>query len=159
MRFNRFVFAIVGSVVLFGSGVAIGQRPSASKFAKYLRPAAHTEMDWIALEANVDAIRSSVPMRDDVSIPAMYFNYKENRPEAGLMLYPDAEKAPLDTVRNQILVKYVSALTSLQRQMPELSEDDFVLRVFRIAPKDSTASNGWETKLFAECRHGKVVFQ
>jgi hypothetical protein len=155
LRFNRFVCAIVGSVVLFGSGVAIGQRGSVSKFGKYLRPAVRTEMDWIALEANVDVIRSSVPTRDDMTISTIYFDPKENRLEAGLVLYPDAEKAPLETVRTQIVVKYVSALTALHNQMPELSENDFVLRVFRVVVKGTDIHR----EQFAECRNRKVVFQ
>jgi hypothetical protein len=110
-------------------------------------------MDWMTLEATVESVRSSVQMSDHISIPQTFFNYKENRPEAWVFVYSDAEKAPLETVRNQIVSRYIETYSVLKNKMPELSEDDFVLRAFRLITTEPYR------KLFAECRHGNVVFQ
>jgi hypothetical protein len=51
-------------------------RTGSSKFDKYLRPMNRTEMDFIALETNVNTIHESLPKADGISIPEVYVNYK-----------------------------------------------------------------------------------
>jgi hypothetical protein len=59
-------------------------------------------------------------------------------------------KASLDAVTSQIFEKWYMYLR-LKDFIPELSEDDFVLRVIRMTPDP-------DHKLFAECRHRNIVF-
>jgi hypothetical protein len=86
MRPKMLMVVVIAGAVLFASGIAVGQRAGTSKFAKYLRPSVRTEMDWITLDANVDAIRDSLPQSEGLSVPFTYFNAKENRPEAFVMI-------------------------------------------------------------------------
>lgn len=151
MRSKTFVCAVAVSAMIFASGVAVGQRTSASAFAKYLRPSVRTEMDWITLEANVDSIRSLVPSSEGIFIPQISFNYKQNRPEAVVSISSDFEKGSLDAIKSKITEKYYLAYYGLKNVVPELTEDDFVLTVNRL-----TADSG--RRLYAECKHGIIVF-
>jgi hypothetical protein len=145
------LLSVVAGLVLFAAGIAVGQRLNASKFDKYLRPASRTEMDLIALETNVESIRSLVPMEKGISIPKVTFNYNEAQPQATVVISPEFEKGPLAAIRDQITEKYYLAYFQLKYAIPELSEDDFLLKVVRVT-KDP------EHNLFAECRHGNIVF-
>lgn len=151
MRSKTLVYAVAASAIFFASGFATGQRAGASKFDKYLRPAVRTKMDWMTLKASVEAIRANTPMVDDMSIPQVYFNYKENRPQASVAISSNFEKAPLETVRQRISQKCLFTYVYLKSELPDLSEDDFVLRVIRITTDP-------DRTLFAECKHGNVVF-
>jgi hypothetical protein len=139
---------VVIAAALFASGIAVGQRAATSKFDKYLHPSVRTEMDSIALETTVDLILGSLPYRDGLSIPKTTFDYKANRLQAWVSTSPDFEKAPLETVKTEIGVLYKLEYVHLKASIPELSEDDFVLRVNR----------GSNFQPFAECRHGNIVF-
>src|SRR5271154_503218 len=134
MRSKVIVYAVAVSAIVFASGVAVGQRTSAAKFAKYLRPSARTEMDWITLESNVDSIRDGLPQSDGLWTPTTYFDAKENRPGAFVVISSKLATAPLETVRAQISEMYYTTYSRLKSVIPELSEDDFVLRVMRPTP-------------------------
>ena len=151
MRSKVFVYGVAFSTIIFVSGVAVGQRTGTSKFAKYLRPSVRTEMDWIALEANVDSIRSLVPRSEGIFIPQIYFNSKQDRPEAVVSISADFEKGSLDTIKSKITEMYYLAYYGLKNDVPELTEDDFVLTVNRL-----TADS--DRRLYAECKHGIIVF-
>jgi hypothetical protein len=142
---------VVAGVALFTSGIAVGQRAGTSKFAKYLGPSVRTEMDWITLEASVDAIRDKVPQSGGIWIPVTYFNAKENRPEAFAMISTKLMLEPVETAKAQISEAYYLTYYRLKNQIPELSEDDFVLRV--MSPTTDPTR-----RLFDECRHGSIVF-
>jgi len=148
VRSKTLVYVVVAGAALFTSGIAVGQRAGTSKFTKYLRPPVRTEMDWITLDTDVDLIRGSLPYRNGISIPETVFNYKENRLQARVFISSDFEKAPLETVKAQLLGLYGLEYVHLKATIPELSEDDFVLSVYR----DSNF------ELFAECKHGNIVF-
>lgn len=151
MRSKTVVYLLVAGAALFVSGIAVGQRTGTSKFTKYLRPSVRTEMDWITLDANVDSIRESLPQSGGISIPFTYFNLKENRPEAFAMISVKLMLAPVETVKAQISEAYHVTYSRLKNQIPELSEDDFVLTV--MSPTTDPTH-----KLFAECKHGNIVF-
>jgi hypothetical protein len=146
MRSKVVGYVVAVSAIIFASGVAVGQRTSASKFAKYLRPSVRSELEWKTLEADVDSIRGSLPYRKGISIPEHY--YKEDRLQARAVISPDFEKAPLETVKGQLLGVYGLEYVHLKSAIPELSEDDFVLSVYRAS----------DFQLFAECKHGNIVF-
>jgi hypothetical protein len=150
VRSKTTVYAVIAGAALFVSGIAVGQK-GPSKFSKYLRPSVRTEMDWIALGANVDAIRETLPQSGGLSVPFTYFNAKENRPQAFVMISVKFMFEPLETVRAEISKAYYAAYSTLKHEIPELSEDDFVLKVMSPTP-DHTH------KLFAECKHGNIVF-
>ena len=151
MQPKLLVCAIAASAVFFISGLVVGQRTSSSKFDKYLRPANFVEMDYITLQVDVDNIRDQMPMRDNITTPRVYFNYKQYYPQAIVFISSDFEKAPLDTVKGLIREKYYPTFYKLKNYIPELSEDDFVLKVYRFTTDP-------DRKLFAECKHGNVVF-
>src|SRR6266478_1228059 len=119
MRSKFVVYAVAANIIFFASGVAVGQRTSASKFAKYLRPINHPDMDLIALEVNVNSIRDLVPV-NGISIPQVFFNYKENRPQASVTISSEFEKASLDSIKSQITEKYYLTYFGLKRFIPEL---------------------------------------
>jgi hypothetical protein len=139
---------VVIAIALFASGVAVGQRTPASKFDKYFHPSLRTEMDSLALETTVDLILGSLPYRNGLSIPKTVFDYKQNRVQAWALSSSDFEKAPIETVKAEIIALYRLELVHLKASIPELSEDDFVLSVNR----DSNFQP------FAECKHGNIVF-
>lgn len=150
MRHKMIVCAFAG-IALFGAGIAVGQRTSASKFDKYLHPATRTDMDFIALETNVENIRSLMPMDKGMSTPTVFFSYKEGQPQAIVTISSEFEKGSITTIKNQILEKYYLTYFGLKQAIPELSEDDFLLKVVRVTQDP-------EHNLFAECRHGNIVF-
>jgi hypothetical protein len=150
MRSKTLVYVVVAAAALFASGIAVGQRAVTSKFAKYLQLGNRTEMDLVALEVDMNLIRASVPTEKGIFIPHVSFNYKEDRPEAAVYISSEFEKASLDTVKSEILTDYLMTYNYLKPLVPELTEDDFVLKVVRM--------NNPEHKLFAECRHGNIVF-
>jgi hypothetical protein len=96
----------------------------------------------------VDSIRDSLPFHEGISIPEIIFNYKEKRLEAEAFISSDFEKAPLETIKTNIIVRYLIEYRRLKVAIPELSEDDFVLNVNR----------GSNFQPFAECSHGNIVF-
>lgn len=149
----KVAYAISAGVALFVSGAAVGQWASGSKFAKYLRSANRTEMDLITLETNVSMIEQLLPMTEGMSAPTVVFDPKEGGPHASVFVSSDFEKEPLDTVKSRIHERWALAFFSLEGSVPELSKDEFVLKVYRLSP-------GWDdsTKLFAEYRKGQVVF-
>ena len=152
MRSGLFVYAIVASGIVFASGIAVGQKAARSKFDKYLRPAARTEMDWIALEAQITALQWAVPFVDGMSAPRIFFNHDTNQMQARVLVSADFEKAPLETVKKRISGQYYYGWLLVMTQLPEVSEDDFVLTVWR------TPDNNKPATLFAECKHGNIVF-
>ncbi len=112
MQSKRFLCAMAASAMIFVSGVAVGQRTNASKFARYLVPSPRTEMDWITLEANVENVRSMVPSTDGIFVPQIYFNAKRHRPEAVVSISRDFEKGSLDALKSKIADKYYLATTA-----------------------------------------------
>ena len=151
MRLKPVACIVAAISVVFISGVAVGQRTPASKFAKYLRPVVHDDMHLITLEVNIESIRENVPLNDGISIPQVFFNYREDHPQASANISVEFEKAPLDEVKGKITDKYYSTYYGLKNYIPELSEDDFVLRVNRYTTDSAH-------KLFAECKHGSIIF-
>jgi hypothetical protein len=145
------VYAAVLGIAVFGTGIAVGQRTSTSKFAKYLRPGYRTDMALITLEANLNLVRGMVPLSEGISIPQIFFNVQANQPQASAYISSDFENASLDSVKSKITEKYYFSYFELKQSIPELSEDDFVLRVIRYTTDP-------DKKLFAECKHGKIVF-
>jgi hypothetical protein len=139
---------IAANALFLATGIAVGQRAGVSKFEKYLRPAAPTEMDWITLQDNVGSIRASLPY-DELSVRKTYSNHKTNRLETEVIISDDFAKAPLETVKTQILGCYLAEYHDLKSAIPELSEDDFVLTVFIVES---------HFRVFAECRHKNIVF-
>jgi hypothetical protein len=150
MRPKLFVYLIAAGAVFFASGIAIGQHTATSKFAKYLGPAVQTDMDLIALRASVDALRWNLPVTTGMGAPVIYFDYKENRPEASVTISAELEKEPPDKVKSKIVEEYSLTWTMVRRYIPDLSGDDFVLRIFRHV-NDPTP--------FAECKNGHVEFR
>jgi hypothetical protein len=57
----------------------------------------------------------------------------------------------LDAVKSRIIERYYVTFYKLKNYIPELSEDNFVLKVFRFTTDP-------DHKLFAECKHGNIVF-
>ncbi|SRR5713226_5515755 len=151
MQSKLLVCIIAASAAVFLSGIAVGQRTSSSKFAKYLRPANQTEMNVIEIDANMNAIRDRVQRGAHISIPQTRFNYTDDRPESLAEISTEFEKAPLDVIKYEILSAYSLAYDDLKLSIPELSEDDFVLKIYR--HKSDSAD-----KRYAECKHGKIVF-
>ena len=152
MRFKLPLHIIAICAVLFLAGIAVGQRISPSKFDKYLRPTNSTEMDIIALNVNLESVRNLWPMESGISVPMVYYDQTEKQPAATVSISPAFEKQPLDTIRSLIVDRYAVALAELKARIPELSEDDFAMRVSRNNPKDA------DHLLFAECKHGSIVF-
>lgn len=152
MRPRHLVYAIAASAVFFMSGLAVGQRTSTSKFAKYLQPTTPTVMELITLEANMDRIRNSVPMDADegITIPSAVFDLKNDRVMASALILPAFEKATLDDIKARITTRYFGMYEDLKSLIPELSPDDFVLRITRLTADP-------ERKLFAECKNGTIV--
>jgi hypothetical protein len=153
MRSKVIVRAVAAGVILFASGVAIGQRTNASKFDKYLRPTSRTDMDFIALEASVKLIQDVIPGNKGIFIPQVFFNYQEHRPQAFVSVTSEFEKGSLDTIKSQIIERYYLAYYGVAKSIPELSQDDFVLVVTRLT--ESPDSN---RRIYAECKHGDIVF-
>jgi hypothetical protein len=153
MRPKHLVYAIAVSAVFFISGLAVGQRTSTSKFAKYLQPTTPPLMELITLEANIDRIRDSVPMdaNEGITIPQAVFDLKNDRLLASAAIYPEFEKASLDSIKSRITTRYFGMYSDLKALIPELSADDFVLRITRFTVDP-------ERKLFAECKNGTIVF-
>lgn len=151
MRIQMLVYGIAVGGIFFASGVAVGQRVSPSKFARYLEPAVRTKMDLIALESNLALIRSLMPRDNGMSTPRVYFNAKEGRPEASVDLSVGFEKFPRNTIESQIKRRYYLAYAEVREYIPNLSENDFVLHVYR--------ADSAEVRLFADCRDGNVAFR
>jgi len=156
VRSKTILYVILAGAALFTSGIAVGQRAGTSKFNKYLRPAAHTEMDWLMLEANVSSIRRWVEHGDGLGIPVTYFNLKEHRPKARIVISDEQMHKPVESLREQISGAYDSTYSQLFVRMPELSRDDFVLEVLKWTRDEHISVSTLE--LFAECKHGNVVF-
>jgi hypothetical protein len=153
MRPKFFVAAAVVCLALLATGIAIGQRSNEStfKFRKYLQPTSKTDMDIVALETTVETMRSLMPMSKGISTPSVYFNYKEAQPQAIVLISPEFEKGSLDGIKSQIADLYYLTYLRLKASIPELVEDDFLLKVIRVT-RDP------DHNLFAECRHGNIVF-
>src|SRR5215510_3482013 len=82
-------FTIAGGLLLFASGLTLGQRTGTSRFAKYLQPLQIRGVDFVALEAMSTSFREQVPMDNDISIPSIWFNSKEDRMQASVLISPD----------------------------------------------------------------------
>ncbi len=156
VRSKTIVYVILAGAALFTSGIAVGQRAGTSKFNKYLRPAAITEMDWIMHRVDVGSIRIGVEHGNGLGIPITDFDFKEHRLKARLMISDEQAHRPVETLRKQISEAYYSTHSQLFVLMPGLSEDDFVLEVLKMT-KAEHSSAFWDEP-FAECRHGNVVF-
>ena len=108
-------------------------------------------MDLITLEANVNQIFNFMPMNHGIGVPVTYFDYKANRPWARVFIGGDFEKSPADLVKSEIIQKYYLAYGGLKDSIPDLSEDDFVLQVRRL-------TSDADRQLYAECKHGAIIF-
>jgi len=93
-------------------------------------------------------------MDDGMSaVPYIQFSPKENQLQASLVVFPEFERLPLEKVRQRIALMSVVTYEQLKAGglFPDLSEDDFVLKVIRPTAEPSR-------RLFAECKHGNVLF-
>ena len=151
MRSKTCVCTVLAGAAIFGSGMAIGQRTSASRFAKHLGPSQRTEMELIELEANIDLIQLSMPRDDGMSVPSVGFNYKKDRREASIFVSQEFTQASLDKIKKAILFKYELAYSSVKHHIPEMTEDDFVLKVLYVLGEP-------DHNLFAECKNRNIVF-
>jgi len=156
VRSKTIAYVMLAGAALFASGIAVGQRAGASKFDKYFRPAVHTEMDWLLLQVNVDSIRRGVEHGNGLGIPITDFDLKEHRLKARIMISDEQAHKPVETLRKQILEAYYFTHSQLFVSIPGLSEDDFVLEVVKMTKAEHTSA--FSDELFAECRHGDVVF-
>jgi hypothetical protein len=148
MRSKLVVYTIAAGALFFAFGVAVGQRTSASRLARFHRPANLTWMDDILADENLALVRDSIPI-EDLTIPFVRYNAIEDRLQATVYIPEALEKASLETVKKKILERYYWTYSeSSERIGADLSEDDFVLKVFRFTHHE----------LFAECAHGKIVF-
>ena len=127
MPTKNVVGMVVACVLMLASGIATAQRQGASKFAKYLRPASISAMDFVMLRANVDLIRGG---RTIVGIPAPEIFYDPEHSQIHANIFIDGiGKYPLNKARLTIEMTAKDVVYAVRRYVPDLGEEDFVLTV------------------------------
>ncbi len=145
-------------MLLLAIGVLIGQQMQRSKFDKYLKPTAATEMRLSLLEANLDVIRGASAWNDGLRLPEIYYVpacscfWASTVVSAGLM------NEPLDKARSVLMDNVITARVALKSTFPELSEwhygghdPDFRMRFRQL--------KGSNYEVVAEYEDGKIVFK
>lgn len=112
----KVAYVAAAGMLIFTSGLAVGQRSSPPKFAKYLHPLSIRASDLITLHANVTLLRDNIPMRD-ISTPGVWYDPKADRVQTSAFINSEFEKQPIAEVKNGSLRKGYSAFLRLQHDV------------------------------------------
>ena len=71
----RFLVASFGAILIFSSGVAVGQKAASSRFEKYEGPARLSEMEWRLVQANLETLRGQLEFTPGIGLPFLYYDH------------------------------------------------------------------------------------
>lgn len=146
---NLLRFAL--AMVLFGSGVALGQRTATSKFEKYAKAESIDGLQWRTTQVTIQSILANLPPDSRGTGPAsVYFDWKARKAKA--VVFVDSEHLERQTAsetQNTLTGKAFFTLVTIQSWIPEISESDFEMAFVDI-PRDRNP--------YAEYKNGKLIF-
>ncbi len=151
MRRSYIGLAVV-VLVVFLSGVAVGQKARTSKLAKYLAPVNVSQLEWMLLQADIVALRDYAGYSEGGIAPArFFFNPKADTVTAFVTVDGNfLNKEPSASVREKLSKRATTILFDLRISIPELSEQNFEVEFKNLvgggAPVD-----------FAEYKNGKLI--
>ena len=124
---RSYIALSVAIIVVFLSGVAVGQRTQASKFTKYRVPANVSTLDWMLLQADIVQLREKAGYAEDgIAPPRFFFDPKADKITA--LVTVDGNflgRAPSASVREKLSRKAEGILLNLRISIPELSQQNF----------------------------------
>jgi hypothetical protein len=120
---------------------------NSSNFAKYLRPASVTRMDWAMLQAQVILLQEHMGWDNGVSTPVLSYDPKGDQIQAWTSVSEEFEKLSLDIMRGRIHNERAFCNGALGFGLPDLRTDAFILKVVTVRGKP-----------LAECNQRDCVF-
>ncbi len=147
---RTYVILALGAMVVFLSGMAVGQKSQVSKFAKYHTMARFTDLDWMLLEADVMDLRERAGYDEGGAAPARFF-FDPKADKIVAFVAVDGTFLAKETsisVREKLLAIANSELFKLRLSIPELSTQEF--------EADFRSLNGGPVN-FGEFKNGALV--
>jgi hypothetical protein len=148
-----YIAVTVGIVVVFLSGVGVGQLTQVSKFAEYRSPANVTRLELMLMQADMMELRESVGYGKNGIAPArFFFNPKTEKITAFVTVDgPLLGTQPSGSVKEKLSRTGERIFTELRISIPELSE-----RNFEVEFKNLEGSGAVD---FGEYKDGKLILQ
>src|ERR1700733_14086989 len=146
---RSYIVLSVGAVLVFLSGMAVGQKCQGSKFAKYRTAANFTNMDWMLLEADVNDLRERAGYGENGAAPARFF-FDPKADVITAFIVVDGSllaKETSESVRDKLNGMAQHELFTLRLSIPELSTQEF--------EADFKTLNGGGPVDFGEFKNGK----
>jgi len=147
----RFLLVLIG-VLLFASGLFLGQQTKRSRFEKYLRPGSITPMEIAVLKANIEVVRSMIS-----DAPKIYYDSSCACFLARVTITSDWTKEPIDKVRARFMQVAGTALFALFAESPDngpISERDVKVTFIELNGKNPETSH-----VVAEYVNGNIIFK
>lgn len=151
--------SILGVVLLFVCGVAVGQKGAAPRLDKYRKQAHLNRMDWAIMRAQVDSIQDMVE-ENGVQAPSIYFDPSTNTFAAVFAVNAKyLETIPASIVSDNLTMRANLAWSSLHRYVPEAELDDFRadFRALDAHNKSGKDVPGTKYYIFAEFKDGQLT--
>jgi hypothetical protein len=158
MRRPRFILSL-GACVLFVAGVAVGQKARESKFNDYWEPRRISSMDWLLLQAQVDAVGQMVE-ENGIQAPNLYYDFRANKILAIALVdgkYLETQSAK--SARDALHMRAAGAMASVSRYITNVTAEDFEMefRAFDIDNKAKRNEPGKIYYIFAEYKNGELI--
>lgn len=158
-RLRRTGVSILGMVLLFVCGVAVGQKGAAPKLDSYRKQAHLNRMDWAVMRAQVDSIQDMVE-ENGIQAPSLYFDPSTNRFEAVFAVNAKyLETIPARIVSDNLTMRANLTWSSLHRYVAEAALDDFQaeFRALDVSNKSGKDVPGTKYYIFAKFKDGQLT--
>lgn len=148
----RFVVACFGVILIFSSGVAVGQKTASSRFEKYLVPAERAEMDMRLLEANLKMAHGQLEFAPGIGLPRLFYDRSTRKVKAVAFVrekFLDQQKT--EEVKKNLEITAGAAFIAAALRLPELqwlpADPDFEVEFIGKAKKS----------VYAEYKNGELT--
>jgi hypothetical protein len=141
------------------AGVAVGQKARASKFNDFWQPAHISDMDWRLLQAQVDAIRSTMEGNGTIA-PELYYDFRANK-IGGIAIVDGKylQSQSTKSVRDSLYIAAAICFSSVEAKITNVTAEDFEMefRALDIGNKTGRNEPGKHYYIFAEYKNGELI--
>jgi len=158
---QRYLVVCFAGILIFSSGVAVGQKTASSRFEMYEGPARLTEMDSRLLGANLEMANEKLQFTPGIGLPFIFYDRSTRKLKASS--YVDEEfldKQKSSDVKQRLLSAAIAAQVQTDSFFPEVKvkewpDPDFEVEFFHM--KWNAEKKASERVVFAEYKKGELA--
>ncbi len=157
----RFLVACFGAILIFSSGIAVGQKAASSRFEKYEGPARLSEMDSRLIRANLEMAHDQLQFSPGIGLPFIFYDRSTRKLRA--QSHVDEEflnKQKNSDVKERLLSAALATQVQADLFFPEVKvkefpDPDFEVEFFHV--RWNAEKKGGERVVYAEYKKGELA--